>query len=60
LTNNFWKSIASNPDTLMYYFRNFKTDNGPDLNVYVSQELKPVNYTDIGEVTSYKKMSFIK
>ncbi|MBK8351416.1 MAG: DM13 domain-containing protein [Chitinophagales bacterium] len=51
---------ASNPDTLMYYFRNFKTDNGPDLNVYVSQELNPVNYTDIGDLKATTGNFFYK
>ncbi len=29
---------------------NFKTDNGPDLHVYLSQEMFPVNFIDLGKL----------
>ncbi len=29
---------------------NFKTDNGPDLHVYLSQEMNPVNFIDLGKL----------
>ena len=51
---------ASNPDTLMYYFKNFKTDNGPDLDVYISEELNPVNYTNIGDLKAINGNFFYK
>ena len=51
---------ASNPDTMMYYFKNFKTDNGPDLNVYVSEQLNPINYTDLGDLKATTGIFFYK
>lgn len=49
-----------NPDTLMYYFKNFKTDSGPDLDVYISQELNPVNFTNIGDLKAFEGTFFYK
>ena len=51
---------ASNPDTLMYYFKNFKTDDGPDLDVYISEELNPVNFTNIGDLKAITGNFFYK
>ena len=40
-------------DTIAYVFRNFKTDNGPNLDVWVSQT-RPIgaNYTNLGDLKS--------
>lgn len=51
---------ATNPDTLMYYFKNFNTDNGPDLDIYISEELNPVNYTNIGDLKAISGNFFYK
>ena len=51
---------ASNPDTLMFYFRNFKTDNGPDLDIYISEELNPVNFTNVGDLKATTGNFFYK
>jgi hypothetical protein len=41
------------PDTLAYVFRNFKTDDGPNLDVWLSQT-RPigVNYFNLGDLKS--------
>lgn len=38
--------------SLTLAFRNFAVNNGPDLHVYLSKEVQPINFIDLGRLKS--------
>ncbi|MFD1314798.1 DM13 domain-containing protein [Namhaeicola litoreus] len=41
---------STNKEKTMLEFKNFKTDDGPKLDVYLSKESNPDNYINLGEL----------
>lgn len=44
--------LYSNNGKLSLVLENFNTNNGPDLHVYLSKEMMPVNFIDLGKLKS--------
>jgi Electron transfer DM13 len=47
-------SIVMNEKTYQLVFEDFNVNNGPNLHVYLSQELKPKSFIDLGDLKSIK------
>jgi Electron transfer DM13 len=45
-------SIYQKDKTYQLVFENLMVNNGPNLHVYLSQEIKPVNFVDFGDLKS--------
>jgi len=46
------KIYLQNNNQLILTLENFTSSNGPDLHVYISKEVQPVNYIDLGRLQS--------
>lgn len=44
--------ILGNPGSYQLLLQNLNSSNGPDLHVYLSAEVQPVNYADLGRLQS--------
>ena len=44
--------VYSKEGKLSLALENFSTNNGPDLHVYLSKEIEPVNFIDLGKLKS--------
>ena len=44
--------VYSKEGKLSLALENFSTNNGPDLHVYLSKEIQPVNFIDLGKLKS--------
>ncbi len=47
-------SIYKKDDTYQLVFENLMVNNGPNLHVYLSQEINPRNFVDLGDLKSIK------
>ena len=46
------KIYLQNNNSFILALENFNSSNGPDLHVYISREVQPVNYIDLGRLQS--------
>jgi lantibiotic modifying enzyme len=47
-------AIYKKDDTYQLVFENLMVNNGPNLHVYLSQEINPKNFVDLGDLKSIK------
>lgn len=45
-------SVVMEGDVYKLALQNFTTSNGPDLHVYLSKEIQPINFIDLGKIKS--------